>query len=557
MADHDHSFEPKGFPEIGNEVSPVAPDADVFDQLGRAEAEWRESMDSEDPERLAAASAGMAYALLSRGNPDRALKFSAEGLAIPSVGTSTHIRLLCAGGICHHQIGHYHESNRLFARAMREARQAGSALDRVRVLGNLGIAYSEAGRLERAAHYFSQSLEICRTAPVPTIVASINANFGIVLAGLGRIEEALERLRSATVEAESQGNADAAIVAIRGTGEALRRLGRHSEALTCFERALLLSRERRLVLEAVRIATTYAQTLVEAGDLDRADALVEDWIPSAARGDLIRYAEMLRIRGRIRASQGRFRDAYGDSERAAELERSTGMPSVAEASLRRERGSLQRRTRKLSERVEGWAEAVTHALAGLIEARDESTGQHTDRTSEITRIIGEWLVSARTYPRLDTEKLSTIVRMAPLHDIGKVAIPDAILQKRGPLDSAELEFMRRHAAIGQDVLRGAAKHIRFDSRVTVAADIAGYHHERWDGSGYPEHLQGDSIPLSARIVALADVYDAIRSERPYKPALSREIAARYVRENAAAHFDPRIVQAFGEREESLASLYEN
>lgn len=115
--------------------------------------------------------------------------------------------------------------------------------------------------------------------------------------------------------------------------------------------------------------------------------------------------------------------------------------------------------------------------------------------------------------------------------------------------------MQRHVVVGKEILLDAAMRVSFEPRIKVAAEIAGYHHERWDGTGYPEGRSGDAIPISARIVAVADVYDAIRSERPYKPAHGREAAASYVRDNASLHFDPRVVAAFLDIEDEIAELY--
>jgi putative two-component system response regulator len=128
---------------------------------------------------------------------------------------------------------------------------------------------------------------------------------------------------------------------------------------------------------------------------------------------------------------------------------------------------------------------------------------------------------------------------APMHDVGKIGIPDAVLQKPGPLDEREWEIMRRHPAIGAEILGGHQSGL-----LSIACRIAQAHHEKWDGSGYPEGLAGEDIPLEARIVAIADVFDALTSVRPYKAAWPVEKAAEHLRTQAGKHFDPRLVELF-------------
>ncbi|HOX31385.1 MAG TPA: HD domain-containing phosphohydrolase [Spirochaetales bacterium] len=521
-----------------------------------AEAACEEARREPGQEGLAPASALAAYACLSLGDPDRALGFAAQGLAHRGLPPSLRVRLLCAQGISHFQVGRYAEAIARLERAHRLARRAADPASLARALGNLGIAYQEAGRAERSAAYLREALALAGGGAIPGIpAASIRLALGSALIASGRIEEALEALSGVEAAAEAEGSGLLRAEARLGLGEALLVAGRRDESLYAVEEALALAKGGGFAMVGIRAALLLIRVGIEEGDLEGAESLAEEWLPRAAAGDLGRYTELLRLRGRIRALRGRFRDAYEDSERAALLERRDGGPSASEASLERERGSLRRKARRLSERVEGWAEAVTHALADLIEARDERTGAHIDRTLEIARVLGGRLVERRSIPRLGPGLVETIARMAPLHDVGKIAVPDAVLRKPGPLDPEELALMRRHVTVGREILLEASRRIRYDPRVTVAADIAGYHHERWDGEGYPDALAGEDIPLGARIVALADVYDAIRSERPYKPALGREAASAYVLENAGRHFDPRVVEAFADREAEIAGLF--
>lgn len=207
-------------------------------------------------------------------------------------------------------------------------------------------------------------------------------------------------------------------------------------------------------------------------------------------------------------------------------------------------GAVKERTREL----ERTREVTILAMASLAEARDNETGNHLHRTSRYVNMLAQWLraKSVRGVD-LDEERIALLTRSAPLHDIGKVGIPDAILLKPGKLTFEEFEIMKTHAAIGRDAIAKAEAQMAGDaSFLGVAKEIAGSHHEKWDGSGYPEGLAGEAIPLSARLMAVADVYDALISKRVYKDAFPREEAEKIILEGAGKHFDPEIIRAFVE-----------
>jgi putative two-component system response regulator len=187
-----------------------------------------------------------------------------------------------------------------------------------------------------------------------------------------------------------------------------------------------------------------------------------------------------------------------------------------------------------------------HALSQLARTRDNETGNHILRTQESVRLLAELV---RNHPRfsaaLDNDSIAAIAKSAPLHDIGKVAIPDCILRKPGALDAAEWEVMKTHAALGAATIQRAEEDLR--KRVSFlghAKDIARHHHERWDGSGYPDGLAGEAIPLSARLMAVADVFDALVSHRVYKPALPFDQVRVMMAEQRGRHFDPDLLDAF-------------
>jgi putative two-component system response regulator len=186
------------------------------------------------------------------------------------------------------------------------------------------------------------------------------------------------------------------------------------------------------------------------------------------------------------------------------------------------------------------------ALAHLAETRDPETGNHILRTQSYVNVLA---LRLRDEPRdaamLTDRYIDLLTRSAPLHDIGKVGIPDAILLKPGPLDPDQWTIMKTHAQIGADAIEQAERDVeRKVEFLAIAKEIAGGHHERWDGTGYPQGLAGEAIPLSARLMALADVFDALISVRVYKPAMPYAQAYELILQGRGTHFDPLVVDAF-------------
>ncbi len=185
------------------------------------------------------------------------------------------------------------------------------------------------------------------------------------------------------------------------------------------------------------------------------------------------------------------------------------------------------------------------ALSKLAESRDNETGEHLDRMCEYVKVIAEELSKIPKYSHvIDTAYINNIYAAAPLHDVGKVGIPDNILLKPGKLTSEEFEIMKRHTSIGADTLRAVLKEHPRNEFIRLGIEIAESHHERWDGAGYPNGLVGDEIPLAGRILAVADVYDALTSKRCYKEAFTHERSFNIICEGQGSHFDPEIVNAF-------------
>jgi putative two-component system response regulator len=208
------------------------------------------------------------------------------------------------------------------------------------------------------------------------------------------------------------------------------------------------------------------------------------------------------------------------------------------------RRNLERMVQEQTEEIRQTRDMALLTLAKLAESRHHETGHHLDRMAQYSRRLAEELCGGPYASEVTSEFVAHLHKSSPLHDIGKVGIPDAILMKPGPLTPDEEEVMKGHTTIGGDTLRYVVERYDRHTFLTMGMEIAYNHHERWDGSGYPRGLGGTENPLSARIVALADAYDAITSERPYKPALSHDEAIRRIRLDRAGHFDPVLVDAF-------------
>lgn len=218
----------------------------------------------------------------------------------------------------------------------------------------------------------------------------------------------------------------------------------------------------------------------------------------------------------------------------------------------------------LAERVAEQVQQIASAQLGMIfamsklaESRDPETGEHLERMREYCRILAVELKNLPKYSEVITQEfIDDLYSASPLHDIGKVGVPDHILTKQGKLTEDEWEIMRTHPVIGADTLRAVNEQHPGISLIKMGIDISEGHHEKWDGSGYPYGKKGEDIPLSARILALGDAYDAMTTKRCYKEAFSHEKTKQIITEGSTKHFDPDVVQAFLSRENEFVSIKE-
>jgi putative two-component system response regulator len=229
---------------------------------------------------------------------------------------------------------------------------------------------------------------------------------------------------------------------------------------------------------------------------------------------------------------------------------------IANSELKELNENLDKKVEERSQQLIRSRDSIIFVMAKMTEARDDDTGKHLERICRYVEILAKEL--AKTDASITDSWIRTVVKTAALHDIGKVGIPDGILLKKGQLTPEERKIMETHPAIGGDTLLELREEMGGGGPyLSRAIEITLGHHEKWDGSGYPFGVKGEAIALSARLVAVADVYDALVSQRTYKSGFSHEDACRLIQEGAGTHFDPRVVNAFEARQDDFRRIAES
>jgi putative two-component system response regulator len=219
--------------------------------------------------------------------------------------------------------------------------------------------------------------------------------------------------------------------------------------------------------------------------------------------------------------------------------------TLLELEMRNE--ELEKRVLKRTRELNLTQEVSIDALASLSEYRDQETGKHIQRTKRYVKLLAERMMTKPEFQgQLSPEFIDSLYLSAPLHDIGKIGIRDSILMKKGKLTAEEFEEMKQHTVIGYNAIKAASRRLGKNSFLKSAMELTLHHHEKWDGTGYPDRLRKTAIPLSCRIMAVGDVYDALISERPYKPPFPHAEAVRIISGSGGTHFDPAIVSVFQE-----------
>ena len=216
-------------------------------------------------------------------------------------------------------------------------------------------------------------------------------------------------------------------------------------------------------------------------------------------------------------------------------------------------------SQRKNEAISTFQSGMINVMADLVESRDQSTGEHIKNTSSYVEIICDELIKEGKFPDiLDEDFKNNIVSSAPMHDIGKIKVSDTILNKPGKFEPWEYEIMKTHAEEGAKIIHTVKKTVENEelkeNYLGEAENMAHYHHEKWNGQGYPCGLKGEEIPLSARIMAVADVFDALVAVRVYKPAMPFEKAVSIIKEGSGEHFDPDVVEAFINAEEKIRAV---
>lgn len=246
-----------------------------------------------------------------------------------------------------------------------------------------------------------------------------------------------------------------------------------------------------------------------------------------------------------------------------DFEKKNDLLQQSEASLLQVQEQLRRYNLELHQLVDAKVHEISSsqlatifALVKLSESRDDETGAHIERTAFQCRLLAQAVSQVAKYRDIvDQHLIDNIYKASPLHDIGKVGIPDRILLKPGKLTAEEFEIMKTHSLIGYRTLQEVQQAYPQNEFIRVGMEIAVGHHEKWNGSGYPFGIAGEDIPLAARIMALVDVYDALRSKRVYKEAFSHERSCQIIQEGRGTHFDPQLVDIFLQHGEQFAQVY--
>jgi len=221
-------------------------------------------------------------------------------------------------------------------------------------------------------------------------------------------------------------------------------------------------------------------------------------------------------------------------------------------------GLIRERTEHLEQKtkkMESLSDNIVSILADVVESRDHSTGGHIERTTIQTRILIDAMLERNVYTdEIKNWNSELVASSARLHDIGKIAIPDSILNKPDKLSEEEFEVMKKHVIVGEQIIDKIIDRTHEETFWNKAKIFASYHHEHWDGTGYPRGLKGLEIPLQGRVLALVDVYDALTSERPYKKAFPHEKAVEIIMSESGKQFDPKIVEVFCEVHERFMNI---
>ncbi|GGR20436.1 tetratricopeptide repeat protein [Deinococcus ruber] len=417
----------------------------------------------------------------------------------------------------HEELGDHQQSYDYHARALALARQQHNHTLELYCLNNLAQAVSNLHRFQEAAELFAKALEMAQEIGIRYLMGCAYHGLGRSALGQGHPDAALQQYLLALEIAEELGEQESEVDALLGLGEVHVTLRHYDDAQVHLQRALPLALSHELPKKVARIRILLAQVAQATGQLN--EALMQLWTVRELERELFDQE-------RDRTTQQLT--VQFDVERAHhEAAVSQVQTEIANQAFQDAEAKVSEQTKRL---VQTQVEVVTR-LANAAEYRDDVTGEHTLRVGHIAALLAEHL-------QLSAEQVSILRVAARLHDVGKIGISDMILQKPAKLTIEEYEVMKSHTLIGGKILSGGESLL-----LNMAEEIALCHHEHWDGSGYPRGLKGEAIPLVARIVAVADVYDALSYSRPYKRAWSHDEVMAELSRQSGRQFQPEIVSA--------------
>lgn len=422
--------------------------------------------------------------------------------------------LLNTIAIIHHSLGDSDRALVTYEAALTANRGSGRPDHDMVTMANMAEVRAERNEHLLAVSLGESALELARVHFhdwVPRILAQLSTSY-CALDALDQAEACLAEAERIALDERDAGAAATSMCTLALARARLQRAARNpTAAIEQCDRALTIAVKHNLLEFELRAHTQLADLYKQIGNYERA---------------------LFHQEARFDKHQVLFSQGTDLRIKTLQIAHDTEAARQQAEILRLRTGELEDLVRGRTYDLEEYQLEAFQRLAVIAEFRDTDTGEHTVRVGDMSRQIAAELGEG--------DEFADRLRLAGrLHDIGKVAVPDAILLKAGPLTSAEFEVMKTHTTVGAEILSGSSSPL-----IQLAAEVALNHHERWDGTGYPSGLMGEAIPVSGRIVAVADVYDALISERPYKRAWSRVEATRYIIASSGSHFEPRLVDAF-------------
>jgi putative nucleotidyltransferase with HDIG domain len=419
----------------------------------------------------------------------------------------------------HHQRGLLEEAEQLYEVTHRAARQAKDVKLAAIVDQNLGVIANMRGDLPRALRHYESSLRGYRQLGLDDFIGKLLANMGLAYADLERWDEAERIYQEALAICAACGDVSTALMVEGNRAEAQIARGMYSDARLVCERVLRRAtglNDARAAAESHKHLGVVAR---ETGSYEEAEHhLREAFASASAREDLLLAAEVAREQAELFTSLGRERETLQALNTSHRL--------FSRLRAQRDLADIGRRMRRLEDRFYD----IVSAWARSIESKDAYTLGHCERVADYACAVARAL-------NFDETTLFWFRMGALLHDVGKIAVPTELLNKPGRLTPEERALMESHPVAGVELLKDVA--FPWDVLPMVRS-----HHERWDGAGYPDRLVGEAIPLDARVLAVADVFDALTTDRPYRPAFTRAQALQMMREDSGKAFDPKVFAAF-------------